>query len=373
MRQRVAIARAFAQEADILLMDEPFGALDAMTRDLLHAELERLWADRNLSVVFVTHNVREAARLGRPRRAPLEPARPGGRASSPSTSNDPGAWTHPRCRASPPRSPTSSARRCAAMPTSDARPAATPSSTQELAGLDALELAQSGRRPLPRRLWSAAWPKLAAIGIGLGDLGARRRERLASRVRAPAAREGVGRAARSRPRAATLWTAMRPPLRRAAVGFAMALVIGMVVGAAVSQVKVLRAAFGSFITGLQTMPSIAWFPLAVLLFKRTEAAMYFVVVLGAAPSIANGLIAGVDTLPPLLLRAGRTMGAAGLTLFRHVVLPGAMPSFVGGIKQGWAFAWRSLMAGELIVIIANSPVDRRAARERPPAQRLRRC
>ena len=117
----------------------------------------------------------------------------------------------------------------------------------------------------------------------------------------------------------------------------------------------LRAAFGSFITGLQTMPSIAWFPLAVLLFKRTEAAMLFVVVLGAAPSIANGLIAGVDTLPPLLLRAGRTMGARGITLFRHVVLPGALPSFVGGIKQGWAFAWRSLMAGELLVIIANSP------------------
>ena len=85
----------------------------------------------------------------------------------------------------------------------------------------------------------------------------------------------------------------------------------------------LRAAFGSFITGLQTMPSIAWFPLAVLLFKRTEAAMYFVVVLGAAPSIANGLITGVDTLPPILLRAGRTMGARGMTLFRHVVLPGA--------------------------------------------------
>ena len=101
----------------------------------------------------------------------------------------------------------------------------------------------------------------------------------------------------------------------------MALVIGMVVGAAVSQVKVLRAAFGSFITGLQTMPSIAWFPLAVLLFKRTEAAMYFVVVLGAAPSIANGLIAGVDTLPPLLLRAGRTMGAHGL----HAVPPRRAP------------------------------------------------
>ncbi len=64
MRQRVAIARAFSQDADVLLMDEPFGALDAMTRDLLHDELERLWSDRTLTVVFVTHNVREAARLG---------------------------------------------------------------------------------------------------------------------------------------------------------------------------------------------------------------------------------------------------------------------------------------------------------------------
>ena len=75
MRQRVALARAFAQQADILLMDEPFGALDAMTRDLLHAELERLWADRNLSVVFVTHNVREAARLAD--RVVLLSSRPG--------------------------------------------------------------------------------------------------------------------------------------------------------------------------------------------------------------------------------------------------------------------------------------------------------
>ena len=101
------------------------------------------------------------------------------------------------------------------------------------------------------------------------------------------------------------------------------------------------------------MPSIAWFPLALLLFKQSNAAIYFVVVLGAAPSIANGLITGVDNLPPLYRRAGRMMGASGVSLFRHVVLPGALPSFIGGIKQGWAFVWRSLMAGELIVIIAN--------------------
>ena len=107
------------------------------------------------------------------------------------------------------------------------------------------------------------------------------------------------------------------------------------------------------ITGLQTMPSIAWFPLAILLFQLSEGAITFVVVLGAAPSIANGLIAGVDHVPPVLLRAGHMMGARGLDKFRHVVLPASLPSFVGGLKQGWAFAWRSLMAGELLVTLGR--------------------
>ena len=238
------------------------------------------------------------------------------------------------------------------MPTSD-MDARDDQLDQELAGLDALELAGSGRPPLGRRVWSAAWPKLAAIAIGFAIWEAVVASGWRPEFVLPPP-EKVFEALREQAASGTLQTAMATTLRRATVGFAMALVIGMVVGAVVSQVRVLRAAFGSFITGLQTMPSIAWFPLAVLLFKRTEAAMYFVVVLGAAPSIANGLITGVDTLPPILLRAGRTMGARGLTLFRHVVLPGALPSFMGGIKQGWAFAWRSLMAGELIVIIANS-------------------
>jgi NitT/TauT family transport system permease protein len=224
---------------------------------------------------------------------------------------------------------------------------------QELAGLDALELARAGRPPLARRIWSVTWPKLAAIGIGFAIWEAVVASGWRPEFVLPPP-EKVFEALREQAASGTLWTAMATTLRRATVGFAMAMVIGMLVGAVVSQVRVLRAAFGSFITGLQTMPSIAWFPLAVLLFKRTEAAMYFVVVLGAAPSIANGLITGVDTLPPILLRAGRTMGARGMTLFRHIVLPGALPSFMGGIKQGWAFAWRSLMAGELIVIIANS-------------------
>ena len=108
------------------------------------------------------------------------------------------------------------------------------------------------------------------------------------------------------------------------------------------------------ITGLQTMPSIAWFPAAIVVFGvGKEAPILFVVVLGAAPSIANGLISGIDNIPPVLLRAGRVLGARGLSSVRHVVLPAALPSFIGGLKQGWAFAWRSLLAGELIVLIAG--------------------
>ena len=77
--------------------------------------------------------------------------------------------------------------------------------------------------------------------------------------------------------------------------------------------------------------------------------------LGAAPSIANGLIAGVDYTPPLLLRAGKTMGLRRVALYRHLILPASLPAFVAGLKQGWAFAWRSLMAGELLVIILGQP------------------
>jgi NitT/TauT family transport system permease protein len=109
------------------------------------------------------------------------------------------------------------------------------------------------------------------------------------------------------------------------------------------------------ITGLQTMPSIAWFPFAILLFGLSEEAILFVIVLGAAPSVANGLIHGVDHIPRLLLRAGRVLGARRMNWYRFVILPAALPSFVGGTKQAWAFAWRSLMAGELLVIIAQQP------------------
>jgi NitT/TauT family transport system permease protein len=132
-------------------------------------------------------------------------------------------------------------------------------------------------------------------------------------------------------------------------------VIGASVGLVVASIPLLRVAVGSLITGIQTMPSIAWFPLAILLFQLTERAILFVVVLGAAPAIANGLIHGIDHTEPLLNRAGKVLGARGIDRYRFIVLPAALPGFVGGLKQGWAFAWRSLMAGELLVIIAARP------------------
>jgi NitT/TauT family transport system permease protein len=140
-------------------------------------------------------------------------------------------------------------------------------------------------------------------------------------------------------------------LKRGAQGFVVAMIIGSIVGIAVARVKVLRAAIGSMITGLQTMPSVAWVPLAIILFHAGSGVVLFVVVLGAAPSIANGIIDGIDHVPPILLRAGRVLGARGFTSLRLVVIPAALPSVVSGLKQGWAFAWRSLMAAELVAAL----------------------
>jgi NitT/TauT family transport system permease protein len=220
-----------------------------------------------------------------------------------------------------------------------------------LAGLGSLELGQAGRRA--RSVWGAVWPKLLAIAIviAIWELvylsGWKHYV-----IPAPAA---VFSFLWSQLHGALLWDAIGITLYRAVLGFGLALVIGVVVGALVSRIKPLRAAVGSMITALQTMPSIAWFPFAIILFGTSTAAIVFVMVLGAAPSIANGLITGVDYTPPLLLRAGRTMGLGRVAMYRHLILPASLPSFVAGLKQGWAFAWRSLMAGELLVIIFGQP------------------
>ena len=241
------------------------------------------------------------------------------------------------------------------MASGNERTSSVPAYAERLAWLEAQEVAtpeQRGRR-LAVRGWAAVWPKALAVAIVLaiwqlihvsgwkklifpGPAGtlADLWDQLHTRL---------------------LWHAIVITSERAVIGFALAVVIGAVTGALVSRIAPLRAAVGSLITGLQTMPSIAWFPFAIILFGISTTTILFVIVLGAAPSIANGLIAGVDYTPPLLLRAGKMMGLRRLSLYRYLILPASLPAFVAGLKQGWAFAWRSLVAGELLVIIANQP------------------
>ena len=228
------------------------------------------------------------------------------------------------------------------------------SERRQLAGLDALELAGRNRTRWATRAWSATWPKLAAVLVGL--LGWQAVVWTGWKPTYVLPGPGpVFSVLGDRIADGTVIRAAALTLSRALTGFALAVVIGGPIGLVVSTSRRVRSAVGALITGLQTMPSIAWFPLAILLFKISEGAILFVVVMGAAPSVANGIIGGVEQVPPLLERVGVVLGARGLKRFRLVTLPSAMPQIVGGLKQGWAFAWRSLMAGELIGIIANKP------------------
>jgi NitT/TauT family transport system permease protein len=222
-----------------------------------------------------------------------------------------------------------------------------------LQGLDNLELgpAPAGTDParIARRVWAALWPKALAIVLVLAIW-----ELVALSGWKKYVLKGPGPVFSNLWNDAlhgNLWSVIGATLQSALAGYALALVIGTVIGILVARIPPLRAAVGSIITGLQTMPSIAWVPFAIIIFGENTSAILFVVVLGAAPSIAGGLINGVDYTPPLLLRAGKTMGLRGFNLYRYLVLPASLPAYVAGMKQGWAFAWRSLMAGELVVQI----------------------
>jgi NitT/TauT family transport system permease protein len=226
-----------------------------------------------------------------------------------------------------------------------------------LAGLDALELAPvptgTGAGERARRIWSVLWPKLAAIalvwvvwelihltgwkhyvlpgpGVTLSNLWQQ-------------AQTGL------------LWHAIGDTLMRAVLGYAVALVIGVVVGLLVARVPPLRAAVGSLITGLQTLPSAAWIPFAIILFGLNTSTIIFIIVMAAAPAIANAVIAGVDYIPPLLLKSGKVMGLRGLSLTWHLIIPAALPTFMAGIKQAWAFTWHALLTAELLVLVTGVP------------------
>ncbi|MBI4658686.1 MAG: ABC transporter permease [Verrucomicrobia bacterium] len=140
-------------------------------------------------------------------------------------------------------------------------------------------------------------------------------------------------------------------LKRLLLGYAIGLAAGLPLGLLNARFKICADTLGLLALGLQTLPSVCWAPLALLWFGQTEAAIFFIVVMGSVWSIALATDAGVRNVPPIYARAARTMGSSGLHTWLKVIFPASLPFIVSGMKQGWAFAWRSLMAAEIYVII----------------------
>lgn len=218
------------------------------------------------------------------------------------------------------------------------------------AGLDALETTATGRTPFSQTFKNKILPPIIAIAVVI----------VAWTLLYPVVNDPS-----KLPSPGDVWAEVEDQwlkgtlldyiwgsVSRGLLGFLLALVIGTPLGLVVARVKFVRAAFGPILSGLQSLPSVAWVAPAVIWLGLDNSVMFTVILLGAVPSIANGLVSGVDQVPPLFLRAGRTLGATGLRGTWHIVMPAALPGYVAGLKQGWAFSWRSLMAAE---IIAQSP------------------
>ncbi|MGO4533470.1 ABC transporter permease [Leifsonia sp. 2MCAF36] len=215
------------------------------------------------------------------------------------------------------------------------------------AGLDSLQTAPVTAQRRSRRIARAALPTTvfvlaALIAWQLYTVIAHPRPDLypgpADVLSALASAAGSGRLA----------TAIATSLGRGGGGFLLAVLIATPLGLLLAEVRWLRRAVGPILSGLQVLPSVAWVPAAILWFGLTDAAVYFVVLLGAVPSIVNGLLSGVDQVPPQLRRVGVVLGASRRQLQTRILFPAALPGYVAGLRQGWAFAWRSLMAAEII-------------------------
>jgi NitT/TauT family transport system permease protein len=149
----------------------------------------------------------------------------------------------------------------------------------------------------------------------------------------------------------TLLEATRVTLYRLLIGYLIGIVIGLPLGLLTSTLDYFEDTIGALALGLQTLPSVCWVPLALLWFGQTESAMLFVVVMGTVWSVVLATDAGARNIPPIYARAARTMGSEGFDKWTRVILPASLPYVVSGMKQGWAFAWRSLMAAEIFVTI----------------------
>lgn len=218
------------------------------------------------------------------------------------------------------------------------------------AGLDALELAREARSR--RSIWASVLPPLVGVALvlALWQLAVVTEVKPSWALPSPAM---VWDALRLQWDAGTITQSVLNSLRRAFIGFGISLIVAVPLGILVARVRTIRTVLGPVLAGLQQLPSVAWVPASIIWFGLTNTTIYAVVLLGAVPSIANGLVAGIDQIPPIYLRAGQVLGARGIDTVRFILLPAALPGFLAGLEQGWAFSWRSLMAAELIAV---SPV-----------------
>ncbi|PJE93798.1 ABC transporter permease [Streptomyces carminius] len=218
-------------------------------------------------------------------------------------------------------------------------------SDEMASGLDALESPASTPGAASRRVLAKVAPPLAAIALVLALWQTAHTLGWSATLPAPAAvwRELAGAWSDG-----TLLPALGHSLLRCLTGFAASVAIGVPLGLLLTRLAMLRTVLGPILSAVQSLPAAALVPVAVIALGNSEGAVYAVVLLGAVPSIAVGVTAAVDQVPPLLLRAGRSMGAGGLTGAVHVLVPAALPGFVTALRHGWTFGWRALMTAELI-------------------------
>lgn len=147
---------------------------------------------------------------------------------------------------------------------------------------------------------------------------------------------------------ATLLHAIGKSVLRALMGFFISAVLGVAAGVVLYRIKRVRKYIGPLIMGMQTLPTVCWVPFAILWFGLTEKAIIFVVVMGSTCGVAVSVEKGIENINPLYMKAARTMGARGMTLFREVIVPASLPEVITGLRHGWSFAWRALMSGEVM-------------------------
>ncbi|MBA3915354.1 MAG: ABC transporter permease [Acidobacteriales bacterium] len=148
----------------------------------------------------------------------------------------------------------------------------------------------------------------------------------------------------------SFWIAIAVSMKRMLLGYSVSVVLGMILGLGVASNKFLEETMGGLLVSLQSLPSICWLPLAVLWFGLSEKAIMFVVVMGSLLSVTIAMETGRQQMPKIYGMAGKNLGAKGFKLFWYVLLPASLPYIVSGLKQGWAFAWRSLISGEMIFV-----------------------